>query len=55
MNNDQCYLHLLFTLTMIFTFVYDRKNEYHWSLLIIRYSLLVIIGHCSLLGVQTPQ
>ena len=23
---------------MLFTFVYDRKNENHWSLLIIRYS-----------------
>ena len=26
---------------MLFTFVYDRKNENHWSLLIIRYSLLI--------------
>ena len=31
---------------MLFTFVYDRKNENHWSLLIIRYSLL---------GIQTPN
>ena len=26
---------------MLFTFVYDRKNENDWSLLIIRYSLLI--------------
>ena len=26
---------------MLFTFVYDRKNENHWSSLIIRYSLLI--------------
>ena len=26
---------------MLVTFVYDRKNENHWSLLIIRYSLLI--------------
>ena len=31
---------------MLFTFVYDRKNENHWSLLI-RYSL-------PLLRIQTP-
>ena len=31
---------MIFVLTMLFTFVYDRKNENHWSLLIIRYSLL---------------
>ena len=36
---------MIFVLTMLFTFVYDRKNENHWSLLIIRYSLL---------GIQTP-
>ena len=29
-----------FVLTMLLTFVYDRENENHWSLLIIRYSLL---------------
>ena len=33
---------MIFVLTMLFTFVYDRKNENHWSLLIIRYSLLGI-------------
>ena len=32
---------MIFVLTMLFTFVYDRKNENHWSLLIIRYSLLI--------------
>ena len=37
---------MIFVLKMLFTFVYDRKNENHWSLLIIRYSLL---------GIQTPQ
>ena len=26
---------------MLFTLVYNRKNENHWSLLIIRYSLLI--------------
>ena len=36
---------MIFVLTMLFTFVYDRKNENHWSLLGIRYSLL---------GIQTP-
>ena len=30
---------MIFVLSMFFTFVYDRKNENHWSLLIIRYSL----------------
>ena len=33
---------MIFVLTMLFTFVYDRKNENHWSLLITRYSLLEI-------------
>ena len=28
----------LFTNTLLFTFVYDRKNENHWSLLITHYS-----------------
>ena len=32
---------MIFVLSMLFTFVYDRKNENHWSLLIIRYSLLI--------------
>ena len=32
---------MIFVLTMLLTFVYDRKNENHWSLLIIRYSLLI--------------
>ena len=32
---------MIFVLKMLFTFVYDRKNENHWSLLIIRYSLLI--------------
>ena len=36
---------MVFVLKMLFTFVYDCKNENHWSLLIIRYSLL---------GIQTP-
>ena len=31
---------MIFVLTMLFAFVYDHKNENHWSLLIIRYSLL---------------
>ena len=31
----------LVVLTMLLTFVYDRKNENHWSLLIICYSLLI--------------
>ena len=39
---------MIFVLKMLFTFVYDRKNENHWSLLIIRYSL-------ALLGIQTPD
>ena len=30
---------MIFVLTMLF--VYGRKNENHWSLLIIRYSLLI--------------
>ena len=33
---------MIFVLTMLVTFVYDRKNENHWSLLVIRYSLLII-------------
>ena len=38
---------MTFVLEMLFsTFVYDRKNENHWSLLIIRYSLL---------GLKIPQ
>ena len=32
---------MIFVLKMLFTLVYDRKNENHWSLLIIRYSLLI--------------
>ena len=32
---------MIFILKMIFTFVYDHKNENHWSLLIIRYSILI--------------
>ena len=32
---------MIFVLTMLFTFFYDRKNENHRSLLIIRYSLLI--------------
>ena len=32
---------MIFVLKMLFTFAYDRKNENHWSLLIIRYSLLI--------------
>ena len=38
---------MIFVLKMLFTFVYDRKNENHW-LLLIRYSLLT-------LGIQTPS
>ena len=38
---------MTFVLTMLFTFVYDHKNENHWLLLIIGYSLL--ITHYSLL------
>ena len=29
---------MIFVLAMLFTFVYDRKNENHWSLFITRYS-----------------
>ena len=36
---------MIFVLAMLYTIVYDRKNENHWSLLVIRYSLL---------GIQTP-
>ena len=36
---------MIFVLKMLFTFVYDRKNENHLSLPVIRYSLL---------GIQTP-
>ena len=32
---------MTFVLKMLFTLVYDRKNENHWSLLIIRYSVLI--------------
>ena len=34
---------MIFVLKMLFTFVYNRKNEnhWHWSLLIIRYALLI--------------
>ena len=32
---------MIFVLKMLFTFFYDRKNENHSSLLIIRYSLLI--------------
>ena len=32
---------IIFVLAMLFTFAYDRKNENRWSLLIIRYSLLI--------------
>ena len=38
---------MIFVLTMLFTFVYDRKNENHGH-----YSLF--ITHYSLLGIQTP-
>ena len=40
---------MIFVLTMLFTFVYDRKNENHWSLLVIRYSLLITRN------IQTPR
>ena len=43
---------MVFVPKMLFTFVYDRKNKNHWSLLIIHYSLLIICY--SLLGIQTP-
>ena len=33
---------MIFVLTMLFTFVYDGKNEYHWH-----YSLFITITHCS--------
>ena len=33
---------MIFVLAMLFTFVYDRNNENHWSLLAIRYSLVRI-------------
>ena len=29
---------MIFVLTMLFTFVSDRKNENHWSLLVTHYS-----------------
>ena len=32
---------MIFVLKMLFIFVYDRKNENHWSLLVIRYSFLI--------------
>ena len=32
---------MIFVLKMLFTFVYECKNENHWSLLIIRYSLAI--------------
>ena len=32
---------MIFILKMLFSFVYDLKNKNHWSLLIIRYSLLI--------------
>ena len=32
---------MIFVLTMLLTLAYDRKNENHWSLLIIGYSLLI--------------
>ena len=32
---------MIFVLKMLFTFLYDRKNENHWSLLIYRYSLRI--------------
>ena len=37
---------MIFVLKMLFTFVYDLKNENHWSL---------FITHYSLLGIQTPN
>ena len=39
---------MIFVLKMLFTFVYNRKNENHWSLLVAHYSLL--ITRCSLLA-----
>ena len=32
---------MTFALKMLFTLVYDRKNDNHWSLLIIRHSVLI--------------
>ena len=32
---------MIFVLKLLFTLVYDRKNENYWSLLVIRYSLLI--------------
>ena len=38
---------MIFVLTMLFTFVYDRKNENHWSLLVTHD--LLLINHYSLI------
>ena len=35
---------MIFVLKMLFTFVHDRKNENHWSLLIIRYKQVYSIN-----------
>ena len=32
---------MIFVLAMLFTFVYDRKDENHWSLLVTHYSLFI--------------
>ena len=42
---------MILVLKMLCTFVYDRKNENHWSLLIIRYSLLITRNTNTLVSV----
>ena len=39
---------MIFVLTNVIYIVYDRKNENHWS-------LLILITRYSLLGIQTPS
>ena len=50
---------MIFVFKMLVTFVYDRKNENHWSLLIIRYSLLITryseYKHPNLCNIVKPR
>ena len=43
---------MIFVLKMLFTFVYDLKNENHWSLFITHYLLLITRNTNTQLYVQ---
>ena len=46
---------MIFVFKTLFTFVYDRKNENHWSLPIIRYSLLITTRNTNTLQDVVPK